>query len=231
MATLTVYPDPDPESTSVDGRIYKNAATYAGAHDAAVGGNANDSAIYTDSGWLNDKVDAGNWNVSRIIWLFDTSSLGSTAIISAATLSVMWQSSSSNGDSESAVIVSASPASNTAITTADFDKNLFGTTAFSTITYAAIITAGVDVYTDWVLNASGITNISKTGVSKFGGRPLGDINNTTPAGRNYIDQWYSADNTGTTKDPKLVITYTYPTSKFQAPNNLRPAIFKPGLAR
>jgi len=66
-------------------------------------------------------------------------------------------------------------------------------------------TAGT--YNDFTLNANGISNISKTGITYFGARDSLDTANTTPTGNNNWN-FNSSNGAGTTTDPKLVVTYT-----------------------
>ena len=101
-------------------------------------------------------------------------------------------------------IVASTPASNTNFVTEDYDQ--FGTTAF--ITYWNITNAVVDSYAEFTLNASGLSNISKTGVSRFGTRSKNDIINVEPSGSSVTAyRVYKANHTGTTKDPLLTVTY------------------------
>ena len=79
------------------------------------------------------------------------------------------------------------------------------------ITYANWLTT---VYNDFTFNATGIGNINKTGISKFGTRNANyDVANTAPALSSINDRWhyldgYFADETGTANDPKLVVAYS-----------------------
>jgi hypothetical protein len=73
------------------------------------------------------------------------------------------------------VLVSASPASNTALAANDFDD--VGSTELSSQVTYPVSTGG---YNDFALNASGIAAISKTGVTKFAFRSGHDINNSVP---------------------------------------------------
>lgn len=211
--TSTFYPDADPESTSVDG--YCQDTTLASWADKVAGtaDNVNDAnttmyLVHFDSSFVTN-----NWSsLIRGIALFDTSAIGDTDTIDSATLS--FYGSSKNDQSTYAPdvnIYSSNPASNISLVTGDFTT--LGSTPFSTaITYAGFSTTG---YNDFALNASGIANISKTGVSKFGTRNASyDVANTSPnwtadAGAALIA--YSADQTGTANDPKLVVVHSAPT--------------------
>ena len=214
MATLTVYPDPDPETTSVDGNtshVYTTGSGVAwGTLVAAAGtaavdtGSPNNIIRMRGDNVLNQFVDL--W---RGIFLFDTSALGAGSTVDSATLS-LWGTSKADAlvATPNINIYSSAPASNTALAAGDFDS--LGSTAFSTaITYD---NWSVTAYNDFALNASGLTNISKTAVSKFGARNVNyDVANSAPP---WADQAISrlnganAEAADTTNDPKLVVTYT-----------------------
>jgi hypothetical protein len=202
--TLTAYPDANVETTTFDGYVgFNSPVSYATAHDSASGNTNNDSATEWDL--ENGDEGVGSFYEKRGITLYDTLSLTASASISAATLSLYGHSMLANASSDSVSIVSATTASNTAIGNNDYGG--FGTTKFATdITFASWSTAG---YNDFALNASGISNISKTGVSKFGIRTAKDVSSTAPGTSegNYV-QAKSADTASTTSDPKLVVTYT-----------------------
>lgn len=226
MATLTVYPEASPATTACDGVVVYfynvgGGVSWSTIHNASAGTNVgggsganitnNNQTTIEIRNQLGDGPNA--WIImGRGAVLFDTSALTSAANISGATLSLNCDSHSQFGFSMSHNIVSATPASNTTLVNDDYDQ--FGTTEFSTAVNVSSISDGS--YTDFTLNASGISNISKTGVSKFGIRTVNDLSNSEPGTRaaNYysIVSWRSADYTGTSSDPKLVITYTAATN-------------------
>lgn len=203
--TLTVYPDPlNPGTNTVDGSIqHRGGAAYATAHDAATGTGVDLTSI--NLLLIDNSISATLFYMSRSLMTFDTSLLTSGATISSAVLSLFGDTSGNvNADTDSASIVASTPAANNAYAVEDYDQ--FGTTKLATdIGIASINTTA---YNDFSLNANGISNISLTGISRFGTRTAKDISNTAPSvGLNNV--WFkSADNTGTTNDPKLVVTYT-----------------------
>lgn len=204
--TLTAYPDPgDPGTTTVDGNIeFTSATSWSGARDATDGSSAN-SVLQNTFHLRATRNGALDWTVRRSFYLFDTSTLTASATISAAVFSLCGQGSApSNTDSTSINIVSSTPASNTTLTTTDFDQ--VGSTAFATINSASW-TATDGVYNDFTLDANGRANISKTAVSKFAARLGRDLSNLTPTGANDLASYFS-DFAGTTNDPKLVVTYS-----------------------
>lgn len=217
MATLTVYPDASSGSTTVDGYVTRNTG---GSNEtlSAIRSNAATSASTTSTtfftfitaGGITDRFTA----LCRIFMHFDTSALGSGASISDATLSLRGtaKSASSLGSAETH-ITSSTVTSDNSLTTSDYSA--LGSTSFGSLTHASMSTSG---YNDITLNASGISNVSLTGVSKFAGRYAWDLNNNL-TGYSHTNNtqssmtFNSADATGTTNDPKLTITYTVASSE------------------
>ena len=103
-------------------------------------------------------------------------------------------------------LASSSPASNTAITTADYDQ--VGTTNLAPDLNTSSVT--LNTYNNWALNATGTATINGFGVTKFVLRHGNDIVNSEPSstGYNGINGITWADQTGTTQDPKLVVEHT-----------------------
>lgn len=216
MSTLTVYPDANPESTSVDGYVsYQVVAlsgvTWATIIAAADGHVTSDTeAIITRLLFIKSDSVTDRWtDLSRSFFLFDTSALGNGATITSATLSLFGtEKVDTGGITPNINIYSSTPASNTALVLGDYDQ--VGSTAFSTaITFAGFSEVA---YNDFALNASGLANISKTGISKFSTRNgQYDAASVSPTWANTITMYmkcYGADQAGTTNDPKLLITYT-----------------------
>src|SRR3990167_3571606 len=216
--TLTAYPDPDPETTTVDGFV--NRATAAGGEDwatiiagAGTSNTANGGSItyiYTQA----HGSTSGNWtNHRRSIFLFDTSALGASASISAAVLSLFGNAKTCGTHAPTLDIYTSTPASNTALANGDYSQIGSVSQTGSAMTCAAYSTTA---YNDFTFDATGIGNVSKTGVSKFGLRNANyDVAATTPtwAAGTYFDiSGYDADAAGTTNDPKLVVTYPAPTT-------------------
>ena len=213
--TSTFYPDADPESTSVDGSVFQDTDNTAwGTLQADVGSGSNDTGTDQNMVGWRDGTSSNFSRIMRWIELFDTSAIPDTDTISSATLSnygTYKEDPSSNTPSTN--IYSAAPASNTSLAAGDYDS--LGTTAYATaITYASYNDAG---YNNWALNATGIAAISKTGISKFGVRNVQyDVENTAPAPTGSL-AWnrlnvYTADQTGTANDPKLVVVHSVPSA-------------------
>lgn len=210
------YPDPDPESTTTDGRVRRTpaeelfSAIRTGNGTSATDTEASDSAFTqliagTTSGKYNEN--------SRSIFLFDTATLPDTSTISAAILS-LWGTAKTNGLGDAALhIGAATPASNTSLTSGDYQT--CGTISFGNIPYASFNAGGA--YNAISFNASGIAAISLVGISKFSGQLSWDILNDTTglvwsSGASSYHVGFFADHTGTSNDPKLVVTYTTGTA-------------------
>lgn len=215
MSTLTVYPDPHPETSTVDGQVYRSAAsetfaTIQGGAGTVVDDSTADFYVYLEASTTTNEFT----QLRRCFVLFDTSPLTAGATISAATLSLWGISKNGNMGSNPLHIVSAAPASNVALVTGDFTT--CGTTSFGTVAFASFDGTN-SVYTDIALNASGLAAISLTGITKFGLRldwdRVASFTGTWGSAQAHYYQIASAENaSGTAHAPKLTITYTLGTT-------------------
>lgn len=209
--TSTFYPDADPETTSSDTNLARAGVSeiYATIRGGA-GTGFEESAATSITPRLDATITTDQYSqMNRANFLFDTSSIPDGDTVDSTTFSLVF-AAKTDQLSQSYNLTSTSPASNTAGAAADYNLANFGTTKFSTDKTLTDITADDATYNDWALNASGLSNISKTGVSKFGLRFAGDIDNTTPtwvSGHTARTTTNFADQTGTTKDPKLVVVH------------------------
>ena len=176
-------------------------------------GAAGDLARNSDAQDYYERIVSGSvsngWDlIVRGIFMFDTSTIDDADSISAATLSLFGSLKDDTlGITPTLNIYSSAPASTADVVAGDYDS--LGTTAFATgITQADF---SISAYNDFALNASGIANISKTGVSKFGSRDATyDAANQAPTWGSSAGSYmagYTADQAGTTNDPKLVVTH------------------------
>lgn len=198
-ATDTFYPDPDPESTCMDGN-HNNAdgTSFASCRNASSSSSVNDSGTTLR---VMNQYNGGQYNIGRITILFDTSVVSSA---SSATLSVYGAGSNLAGGGQNARLVSSNPASNTSLAAGDYDQ--YGTTALCD-TDLSFSTFGTTGYSSYALNATGLSAI--TGITKLGIRADRDILDTGQPGTGASNaDVYSADQTGTANDPKLEVTYT-----------------------
>lgn len=221
--TLTVYPDYNGKAgaTSCDGSSERSGVDDFYSTIRAGAGTASSSSE-TSGTYVEFLCSAtsNRWaKLKRSIFLFDTSSLTAGATISASVLSLYGSAKNDGlGATPDIGILTSTPTSDTSLANGDYSQ--LGTTLQhdSAITYSSWSITG---YNDFTFNATGIGNVSKTSISKFGARVSKyDATNDNPL--NYIS-WssgvgfsmsgYYSDETGTLTDPKLVITYTLPASK------------------
>lgn len=205
--TATFYPSAG-ASSPVDGNVGNSNVTWAGCRSSATGTGASATST-TDATFQAEYVGVATlYAINRSEYCFDTSTIGSGQTISAATFSVFSTGASDQSETTypaNGCLVGTTLASNSTITTSDFAIANWGSVEFaSRVTLAAFSASAA--YSDWALNSSGIANINKTGISKFAIRGAADIDNNTPTLRSYGIGYY-ADQTGTTNDPKLVVTY------------------------
>jgi hypothetical protein len=194
----TVFPDPDPETTTVDGRSGKsNSGDWPTTRNATIGQDADTVNDLTAGAGF----ETPNYRIFRVFALFNTAPIPDADTIDSAVISFKFKGAAPNGDSDPGYVVSSSPATNTDIITEDYDQ--VGSVSFGTSPFAA-----ADAYIDTTLNADGLVNITKTGVSKFGVRGDFDFNNSTPTLG--LSGWnaYMAETADTVSDPKLAVTHS-----------------------
>lgn len=215
FSTLTFYPDAGSGNTTVDGyvREYNWNVSFSTLRSGS-GYESSDSSDIAPYALIQRAMsESGFQFLVRSIFTFDTSPIGSGATITAAVLSLRGNAKENSIDAPNAAIdiYTSAPANNNALVAGDFDS--LGTTSQtgSAITYGNFSIYG---YSDFTFNATGRGNISKTGISKFGAREsyydaggknpgVGSTNNAY-----LLFQGYFSDQTGTTTDPKLVVTGT-----------------------
>ena len=215
FSTLTVYPDSGSGGTTTCSYVGREGVSESWATIIAGAGTGAAVVNYTDACYLSCSTSSAKFKgVRRTIFTFDTSSLTSDATISAAILSSYGSSKTDNTSSTPNVdIYTTTPASNNTIVAADYLQ--FGSTSQtgSPITYA---NWSVGSYNDFTFNATGRGNISKTGISKFGTRNANyDVAGSQPNWVNNQSSYLSGTSSepaGTSTDPKLVVTYTSPST-------------------
>ena len=210
--TLTAYPDPDPETATVDGMLRHSSVGETWAATIAGAGVSSFDTI-TNIRVVSILGDGAAWTrLERSIYLFDTSSLGATATVSAAVMSINGTAKSDGLSVTPDIdIYTATPASNTALVAGDFAQIGSVSQTGAPIAYANWLTT--PAYNDFTFSATGRGNVSKTGISKFGARnanyDVAAVEPTNSAAASSLTGDY-ADVADTTVDPKLVATYSLP---------------------
>lgn len=209
--TLTIYPNANPETVSVDGTVYRYGSneTWSSIRDG--GGTGASDSINTFYSLLQTGTTTSRYaSISRGILLFDTSALTSEANISQNVVSIYATAIDVEISGWYSHIAGSNPQSNTALAPSDY-SNIYRT-SFSSIIHSSISSVA---YTNFTENGSGISAVSKTSVSKRSVQISWDIENSAPTwGSNKYTGLtaYSVDYTGTANDPKMVTTYTIPAT-------------------
>jgi hypothetical protein len=204
--TLDAYPNADPETTTVDGYVYRGVSGEDfNTIRAGTGTVANDTAGFAST-WAS--VQSGSTKglyiaLYRGFLLFDTSSLSTAQSIDAASLyhyvTGVLTSLGDNGVS----VVTSNPSSNTALATGDFTT--VGSTAYSTISSLA----GLATNAYNAMNFSETTPVNGSGITKLGIRLTGDISGTAPGtGKSSFTSMQCNFADYTSNDPYLRVTYT-----------------------
>ena len=204
MTVTTVYPDPHPETSTIDGyMLANNYSTWAGAHDAATSSSSDDTG---GVGLLISgcrRQTSSDFDIWRAVATFDTSAVGADTV-SAVTLSLHYNTASANWDTQNGDIdiVGVTLATPTELVVGDYDG------------FDATVQASVDItslsstaYYDFTCTTS---FVNKTGVTEYGIRESHDVDDTSPT-LNAVGsraRWDGADTAGTGSDPKLAVTHT-----------------------
>ncbi|MFC2000388.1 DUF6345 domain-containing protein [Chloroflexota bacterium] len=187
-------------SKSTDGSLYAWGWNYSAAHNAS-SGTVYDWGpnIPVGQDFLGDPWSGYFYTVYRGGLLFDTSSIPSDATIVSACLS-LYVRTSSYLPSDFLIVVSGADL-NDPMTSSDYGQLLDETSSKGDY-WIPYLDKGE--YNDIYLNPAGISEISKTGTTKFGLRTLDDILGVAPGyGSERVD--FSSYEGGNA--PKLEITY------------------------
>ena len=220
----TFYPDADPETSSVDGRLThsQDPSTWA-----AIRGGAGTAFNDSDSELVNkiktsditDNYRYYNW----IAVLYNTEPLPDGAAITAATLSLYgFNKNNDQSINLDYNIYACNPASTIVLEAGDYDTRSY--TPFSTaVDYNNWPTSG---YVNFPFNTAGKNSVSRTGVSKYALLEVNyDVGGATPFWAdadhgNYSVRAYSSEQ-GDGYKPVLVVTYqSLPTVTTQAASSI-----------
>ena len=211
--TSTFYPDAgDPGTTSIDGSYDETQGS--GKWDAVHDETSSNSAVGTDTNEVYCRARVGGeTSIIRSIFLFDTSTIDSADIITSATFSLRGTAKFTgvNDGNDFVSVVQSNPASNTTMSTADYDQvgdavdnPTEGVDSGDRIDITTWSTSG---YNDFPLNSTGLGWIDEAGITKLGVREGHDIVDSAPASGTTGVRGYYADRSGTSNDPKLVVEH------------------------
>jgi hypothetical protein len=214
FSTLTAYPDPGTGATTVCGVAARLSSSDFSTIQSGAGTTVFTSQSDTSTAKLSGGFDADSYSALwRGIFTFDTSPIGGSAAISAAVFSLYGTGQSNGLGSPDLDVAAATPAANNDLASGDYSQ--CGSTSFGSIAYAGWSSSA---YNDITLDSNGQANISKIGITKFSTRLSWDLANSFTgswvifANTNFNCNF--ADQTGTTNDPKLVVTYAAPNMTF-----------------
>jgi hypothetical protein len=223
----TFFPCPDPESScsdaydTVDGWTKRDVGGQGELWTSLHGGSGNSTLDNETNSYYAVRVGTTQTSnqydiISLSIYLFDTSSLDSAADIQSATFSV-YPTAKLSTMGGSLVLTNANPASTTALAADDYTNrgsNMSTEYGSSRLNFSSVSTG---TYNAFSLNATGLANIDKAGITKLGLRASQDFDNSpgtwTSTLASYIDANYS-EATGTSTDPTLVVVYSQPDPSF-----------------
>ena len=190
--------------------------TWSGRRDATSSNEAqNTISKHSIIGFGTSSTTGRYMNFVRAIYTIDSSDLTAEANISATSFSVYGTGKSNTWVALTPAlnIYTSSPATDNKCVTGDFDQVGTVPQSDNEIAYADYNTSA---YNDFLFNATGIGNVSKTGITKLSTRESNyDAPNVEPTwelGKVFQLTAYYADQTGTDNDPKLVVTYSLPVT-------------------
>jgi len=216
MPILTAYPEAGGGGANVtcDGRVSKDYTAGAGVDWSVIRGLTDGDNAYNNQTTIAiyfrcDTTTSKYRNLTRSFLTFATPVIGSVSRIVSAVISLCGQSKAdTNSYAPNANIYGSTQANANDVAVGDFDQA--GAVAFcdTPISYAGVTLEGYNALT---LNPAGIAALVLNGVSKFAIKNVNyDEANNSPTwvnGKEAGMWFYAGDEAGSTKDPKLVMTY------------------------
>lgn len=200
MTTHTIYADSGDDSVKcISPTSYGDARSGAGSLSLA--GSAN---LYLPAG---QGLSGSTYFFYEGMLDFDTSSISDSALVSSVTLSLYG---SYNGWTTAATLQARLNDFGATITTGDFvaGADLSSKTLLATFASSGWSTSG---YNDMTSESAFVSSIDKTGNTRLLICTDRMVSGTTPTTHEYCT-FRSADNTGTSQDPKLVVVAVDPAS-------------------
>lgn len=218
LATQKVYADSiAPYSGAGDGYVEEQTC----ASFATVRAASGDLADYTTATILHrNQRSGGCYNLwSRSIFQFDTSTIGSGATISSASVSIHSDAAntivnfSCDTTAENINLYGVNTDSDTTLAVADYPIGDWTLTQLADTdkTHAGWDT---DAYQTFTLNSTGLSTINKTGYTSVGLLTNADADNSDPTCTDYGYRIYGIDmseSSGTSEDPYIEVTFSAPS--------------------
>lgn len=186
--TTTIY------SKLWDGWVEHHDNEWSVCRNAETGSSDNDSVPDAMIAIVGSLTDVPEYKIYRSFFCFDTSGIGAEATINSVNLMIYGRTYA-----QSDVCAMKGTQANT-LTSADYDA--FTGSEYGHVNWAA------EQYNTISFNEQGIADINKVGDTKICCREYThEYSNSIPDGYNTCGVYYS-NNTGTDKDPKVVIDYS-----------------------
>lgn len=189
---------------SSTGHVKNGNATFSTSRGAATGASTTNSTIYTGC-----ELTGGNYDIYRLFYKFNTSSIPVGSIITGVALKIYLVSKDTTTDFTLGFTGHTAP--DTTLTTADFDSLTLNTPTEYASRSANVSTLSTGAYLTVTLNSSGISALTPGSYYKIATRSGSrDIDNSAPLARSYVEIADAASG----NPPQLVVTYTRPASFF-----------------
>lgn len=191
--------------TSSDGTTWSSISYDIDFYVRGVRGGYSDQSSYLTTLYSASSL---YYDIGRSFFSFDTSSIPDTATITSAVFSFVATSKINTFSSNPAIHLASSTQTN-ANTLYPEDFIAIGSTSFGSIEYSDIV-ADSTTYNNISLNATGLSAISKTGVTKFSIQSSWDITSTGPGVSSTLKYMLIQTNFAdkTTFVPQLLVNYT-----------------------
>jgi len=189
--------------TAADGQLaIFNEPVYADAQSAAVADAKDDTAATAIIGQFDD----GDFNIWRSYFYFDTSPIPPGATVISANVSLYGSADNSDTDFDITIMNGQPTYPSDILATSDYDITHYSGNGGS------LTTVGFNIagYNHINLNATGLSWINLEGTTKLCILSSRDMAITEPTGSEYITV-YTANETGTAKDPYISIIYSLPS--------------------
>lgn len=152
--------------------IWGTARATASATFTTIPGVATNLYGYSDSGSVY-------WRLGRLAVFFNTAALTGKTILTAKLYLYTYITTTDELGNTSISLVSATTDNDSSLVASDFSITNFGSTEFSSrISLSSML---LNTFSCFTLNASGLSSINKTGVTKFGILFNHDIDNSEPS--------------------------------------------------
>lgn len=208
FAILSTTATFNPGVTAVDGSVSREVSEPGETFTTigtSIGNTKNDSGTSHDSPDIACGTGTDKYiKIRRLITLFDSSSLSVYASLVSGTYSV-YLGTTFTGMSQKVRLITSSPASNTVLATTDYSQ-LAGIAQSATEPLISSLVSSQ--YNDWPLDATGLSNVSKTSISKFGLRLHSDADGTAPTWSSLAEAAIRVNSgDAASNKPKLTIVY------------------------